>query len=457
MALSIQDLGAAAGSQRYRLINWTTSSGGYGSSISATNFATRIRSNTTYLRSSLPSYIDWNTGYGATVAGVTVAGVFMGQNITGFNALTGQQLWTKIINEPVYSGVCDIVDHGKVAVLSDRGYYVATDLATGAEAWKSEQMHYPWSSTGFGAYSSMSAYGMLYREAYNGIWAFNWTNGKIVWHYEAPTGSPYETPYTGVNGTGVYPFYSFGVGGQIADGKFYTWTYEHTESWPVTRGWGIHCIDCFTGKGVWNLTGCIQPAAIADGYLVGGNSYDGYKYVFGKGKTTTTVTAPDVSVPLGTALTIKGSVLDQSPAQPGTPCVSKDSMKTQMEYLHMQLPIDGIWHNLTMTGVDVTLTAIDENGSSTNIGTATSSAYYGTFEKAWTPPAEDTYKIIASFAGDDSYSSSGASTGVTVGPAPTQVQIPEQIVPADYTWTIVGTGVAMIIALAIAVLILKKK
>jgi len=457
MALSIQDLGAAAGANRYRLINWTTSTGGYGSSISTTNFTTRIRSNTTYARSSLPSYIDWNTGYGATVAGVTVAGVYMGMNITGFNAWTGQTLWSKIINEPVYSGVCDIVDHGKVAVLSDRGYYVATDLATGNEAWKSDPMHYPWTSTGFGAYSSMSAYGMLYRESYDGIYAFNWTNGKMVWHYEAPTPSQFETPYTGWNDTGVYPFYSFGVGGQLADGKFYTWTYEHTESWPVTRGWGIHVIDCMTGKGVWNLTGCIQPATIADGYLIGGNSYDGYKYAFGKGKSATTVTAPDVSVPLGTALTIKGSVLDQSPAQPGTPCVSADSMKTQMEYLHMQLPIDGIWHDVTMTGVPVTMTAIDQNGNPTEIGTATTSAYYGTFEMAWTPPAEGTYKIIAAFAADDSYSSSGAQTAVPVGPAAPQINVPEQIVPADYTWTIIGTGIAVIVALAIAVLILKKK
>ena len=453
MALSIQNLGGG----QYRLINWTTSTGGYGSSISNTNFTTRIRGNTTYARSSLPSYVDWNTGYGATVAGVTVAGVFMGMNLTGYNAWTGQTLWSKIINEPVYSGSCDIVDHNTLAVLSDRGYYVATDLVTGAEKWKSEPMHYPWTSTGFGAYSSMSAYGMFYRESYDGIYAFNWTNGKIVWHYEAPTASPFETPYTGWNDTGVYPFYSFGVGGIIADGKFYTWTYEHTESWPVTRGWGIHVIDCMTGKGVWNLTGCIQPAAIADGYLVGANNYDGYKYVFGKGLTTTTVTAPDVSVPLGTAITIKGSVLDQSPAQPGTPCVSKDSMKTQMEYLHMQLPIDGIWHNLTMTGVPVVLTAIDQNGNPTDIGTATTSAYYGTFEKAWTPPAEGTYKIIAAFAADDSYSSSGAQTAVTVGPAPAQISIPEQIAPYDYTWTIVGTGIAMMIALAVAVLILKKK
>jgi len=37
----------------------------------------------------------------------------------------------------------------------------------------------------------------------------------------------------------------------------------------------------------------------------------------------------------------------------------------------------------------------DEDGSVTDIGTVTSSGYYGTFEKAWTPSAEGTYKIIA--------------------------------------------------------------
>ncbi len=58
-----------------------------------------------------------------------------------------------------------------------------------------------------------------------------------------------------------------------------------------------------------------------------------------------------------------------------------------------------------MTGVPVTLTAIDKNGNPNNIGTATTSAYYGTYEIAWTPPAQGTYKVIAAFAGDDSYGS----------------------------------------------------
>ena len=69
---------------------------------------------------------------------------------------------------------------------------------------------------------------------------------------------------------------------------------------------------------------------------------------------------------------------------------------------------------------------------------------------AWTPPAEGTYKIIAAFAGDDSYGSSGAQTAVTVGPAAQQIVIPEQVVPPDYTMIIIAAAVAVIVAVAIA-------
>jgi hypothetical protein len=114
---------------------------------------------------------------------------------------------------------------------------------------------------------------------------------------------------------------------------------------------------------------------------------------------------------------IKGTVTDLSPAQPGTPCVSKESMKTQMEYLHMQHPVDGLYHNTTIIGVPVTLTAMADDGTYINIGTTTTEGYYGTFGEVWTPPEEGKYQIIASFEGDGSYGSSGASTWVTVGPA----------------------------------------
>jgi hypothetical protein len=428
MALSVQNIGNETNPE-YRLINWTTAG-------TSTDFASRVLSNTSYARSSLPSLIDWNVGLGATVSGISEAQVFVGQRITGYNVYTGQQLWTKdVLGEPLYSNSASIADHGKVAILSARGYYLAYDLATGNQAWKGEPMDYPWAQAGFGAYSAMSAYGNLYREAMDGVYAYSWDDGRIVWKYEAPAWSVYETPYTAENQRTVMPFYSFGIGGIIADGKFFTWNYEHTESWPVTRGWSLHAIDVFTGEAVWSMLGCTTPYAVADGYLMAGNAYNGFVYSYGKGKSETTVTGPDVAVPRGTAMTIRGSVLDLSPAQPGTPCVSVDSMATQMEYLHYQMPINGLWGNETITGVPVTLTTISQNGDYIDIGTATTEGYSGTFGISWTPTTEGIYQIVASFEGDASYGSSSATTWVTVGPAAsasTPIQ-PEQPTPEQPT------------------------
>jgi hypothetical protein len=127
----------------------------------------------------------------------------------------------------------------------------------------------------------------------------------------------------------------------------------------------------------------------------------------------------------------------------------------------MQLPIDGVYHKDTMTGVPVVLTAIGPNGEGIDIGTATTSAYYGNFEMAWTPPAEGTYKIIASFAGDESYGSSGASTAVSVGPAPTTQEPPTIELPPDNTMLLYGILAAVVVAILIGlvaiVLVLRKR
>jgi len=199
-------------------------------------------------------------------------------------------------------------------------------------------------------------------------------------------------------------------------------------------------------------------SVVADGYLSVSSS-DGYQYVYGKGKTATTVTASPKTVAKGASVLIEGTVLDQSPAQPNTPCVSKESMVTQMQYLHKQQPVDGMWHNETVNGVPVALTAIGTDGTVVDIGVVTTNGYYGTFSKTWTPPKEDTYTITASFAADDSYGSSAAATALSVGPATAATGNTQQqeIVIPDYTLTIVGAAIAIIIALAIAVLLLKKK
>ena len=255
--------------------------------------------------------------------------------------------------------------------------------------------------------------------------------------------------------------YSFNAGCQVADGKLYIYNTEHTPSQPITRGWGLHCINATTGELIWKIKtpGAVGP--IADGYMsVGGT--DGIQYVYGKGKSETTVNAPMTAVPAGTTVLIQGTVLDQSPAQPGTPCVSASSMTTMMEYLHKQQSIDGLWHNETVTGVPVKLLAFDPNGNMIELGTTTSDMS-GKYMLAWTTPnIEGTYKITATFAGDGSYGSSWDETGLVVSQATASPSASGQVVNiGDFTGPlamyVVGGVIAIIIAIAVVGLLILRK
>ncbi len=456
--MGIQDLGTAAGANRYRLINWTTFGSG-------SVFANRIVSNTTYGRSSLPGTqtTDYNVLIGAVVAGTEEGGIRVGQRIESYDLLTGALLWNKTFDEPQYSGSANVADHGKIAILSAKGYYVAYDLRTGQQAWKTNGLDYPWDEPGWGSYSVISAYGKLYWFAQTGIYAINWATGNIDWKFEIETPFPYETEYTSANGTTVYPFHAPGI---CADGKIFAYACEHSPETPFYRGLPTVCINATTGELLWKIgmsgsgqhTRAACQLRVGDGYLALGTR-DGYEYVFGKGKTATTVTAPDTAMPNGNSIVIKGTVLDLSPAQPGTPCVSKESMAVQMEYLHLQESIGGVFDNETITGVPVKLTAIDPNGNIIEIGTTTTNGYYGTFSYVWTPQLEGKYEIMASFAGDDSYGSSSAATSMAVGyaqqatTAPTQTEL---VMPPFETY-IVGSTIAIIIAVAIVGLLLLRR
>jgi len=449
--LTVQDLGAAAANAtggRYRLLNWTTIA-------ESANLTSRIATNTSYARSSLPSPVDYQAGYGVSVTSPTNPGTRMSDRLTyiaGIRLSTGETIWNVSWPEQTYQGIQ--VDHGMVAQNFRNGYYVAWDLATGKQMWQSPSYTYPWSMATFGNYGSNSGYGLLIFEAYDGVYAFNWTTGQIQWKYKAPA-VPFEAPYTDENNAQVYSWDS--TGRFSGDGKFYACNSEHSPTEPLCRGWGLHCIDVYTGKGIWNISGAMGgyigggPYLIGDGYLMTGNPFDGTLYTFGKGQTAATVTAPDVAVPLGTAFTIKGTVLDMSPASPNTPCVSKESMRTQMEYLHMQQPIAGIFGNETITGVPVALSAVDENGSVTDLGTVVTNGYFGTFSKTWTPAKEGKYEIMAYFTSDDSYGSSKAATSVTVGPAPTPIEIPPATEQVDNTNLLYAVLAAVIVAIIIGI------
>ena len=132
-----------------------------------------------------------------------------------------------------------------------------------------------------------------------------------------------------------------------------------------------------------------------------------------------------------------------------------------MEYLHMQLPIDGIRHNIVMTGVSVSLVAIDESGVVTDLGTVTTNPYYGTFAKEWTPDKEGLFTITASFAGSDAYGTSSGGTSVSVGPSAeiVQPQITTQTVDnSNVLYAVIGVGMAILIAVVVVgLLVLRKK
>ena len=436
--MSVQNIGTSA-NPNYRLINWTTEG-------SSSNFATRVLSNVSFPFSDIGAWNDWDLGLGVITEGFT-SGLIYGGTITGYSLKTGQVLWgpKDLGQESMFNrDRVGTIAEGKVAICMENNFFEAWDLYTGNVAWRSELTEYPWGD--FWSYDSTYHDGILTAGSYEGFYAFNMSNGKILWNYKATENYvPYETPY------GEYSWHSSSF---YADGCLVTFNDEHTVTQPVTRGWKFYVLNYTTGEKIWSLQGFNSdarfcPIAPGDGYLILPDQYSGTQWVIGKGKTQTTVAAPDVVVAKGSGVVIKGSVLDMSPAQPNTPCVSKDSMTTQMEYLHMGMPIAGIWGNETITGVPVTLTAIDASGTVLDLGTTTTNGYYGTFSMAWTPPAEGKYEIIASFAADESYSSSAASTAISVGPAPEPIKFPEQPTPVDYTWTIIGAAIAVIIAVAI--------
>lgn len=154
--------------------------------------------------------------------------------------------------------------------------------------------------------------------------------------------------------------------------------------------------------------------------------------------------------------------MDQSSAQPNTPAISDASMSTWMDYLHFQMPIGGIYNNITVTGVPVSIDATDPNGNFVHVADVTSDMS-GTFGYTWTPTTTGDYKITATFMGSDSYGASYAQTYANVvsahatespTPAPTASGL---ATASDLMTFIVVAVIAIIIAIAIAtVLILRK-
>ncbi len=375
----------------------------------------------------------------------------------GYSLKDGSQMWVQPRNTTTPS-VWGSTGEGKyIRVFLDTRTHRCYSAATGEQLWISEAMDFPWGA--FGSQYGTVAYGKFYWGGYDGHeYAFDLNTGKILWKFGSGEAG-YETPY------GSYPFW---YGPVIAGGVVFAGTGEHSPSQPLIRGERLFAIDANAGTQLWNISGLMVTRSIADGYLTTYNAYDNQLYCFGKGPSATKVFAPDVAVPAGTAMTITGSVTDQSEGQKGTPAIADRDMTPWMEYLKMQQPIPA---GVTIHGVDVILTATGPNGAETQIGSAVSDMS-GKYGFSWTPQTPGLYKIAATFVGSDSYGSSYDETFVTVGPAtpsasaqptPTPTAIPTQAPTTAPTVTPsvaptggpgAGLGVEYYIAIAAVVIII---
>lgn len=330
--------------------------------------------------------------------------------------------------------------------------YTAFDASTGKLAWNSEKTDYPWGL--FWAYMPEACgYGMVYGFGYTGVYAFNATNGKIVWHYidkDTYNEEPYASDIAPDGST--YASYSFGsVGPAIGGGIVFAPNTEHSPTFYY-RGQGLNAIDAYTGQKLWKILGIYSPSAIAEGVLTASDSVNGYTYGFAKGETSTTVATSAEVIAKGDSVLLKGTVLDMSPAQNGTAAVSDADQEAWMEYLHMQQP-----YPTSAKGVKVSLDALDPNNNFVHIGDATTDLT-GQYRFGWTPEIEGTYTVVASFYSTGAYYGSTAETGILVTPAAaTPTPPPAAPVPPDYTMTIIGVGIAMLIGLAVATLLIIRK
>jgi outer membrane protein assembly factor BamB len=326
-------------------------------------------------------------------------------DIAGYSASTGQQLWIKNYTD-IGWGQGGPVNGGLMVFNYAFGEGVFTfyeretmrwhiiDIKTGIERAVTPPLNSvtnnDWS---FYDWHPSIRYGKLYTVGYSGsMCCFNLQTGKTEWVFNQ-INSGVETPYGG------WPTYG---GMTIADGIVYWGVSQHTPATPMYRGYNLYAINATTGEQIWSLPCFADPNAIATAgsQLITFNGYDNQIYAIGKGRSATTVSAPQTEMTIGSTVLITGTVTDQSPGQTalgvpaaGTPAISDEDMTAWMKYVYQQQP-----KPTNATGVQVHLTAIDPNGNFQNIGTATSNMA-GNYVTSWTPPVPGIYTITATFAG----------------------------------------------------------
>jgi hypothetical protein len=380
-----------------------------------------------------------------------------------YSAADGHLLWgpinrtlTPFTNKPLGPAAEGVYTEYTCQTMTWIGY----SLKTGGKLWgPTKPYNNSWGYFDNNAHGVIG-YGNLYAWGMSGeVHCYDVQTGEEKWSWNTGEAGV-DTPY------GIWPLGTWSMQHLLADGKIYVRA-GHDYTPPVFKGAKLYCINATTGEEIWSSLSfnIISSPAAADGIMVWFNGYDNQIYGYGKGPSATTVSAPEISQPLGTAIQVKGTVTDISPGTEeyaqtarfpnGVPAIADESQSAWMEYLYQQQPLP-----TNAKGVDVIVEVFDPNSNYYEVGRTTSDAS-GFFKLKFKPNVPGEYTIVARFPGSESYYSSYAETSINVEEAPAATPEPTQA-PASladqYLLPSVGGIIAAIaIVGAIIVLMLRRK
>ncbi len=379
----------------------------------------------------------------------------------------GQYKWSKISTYP--SGNVTLLggfagDGVFTLYNKELAQWIAYNSTSGEQIWtsKSEVSNHIYGVTG-GVYNNVLYSGDSIGEG-GVIYAYDITNGNLLW----------QTEQVSMGNNGYWNYVPRSVG-TFASGIIYWYGSEHSPGPNLEPGFKLGAVNSTTGNPIWNITfwnaggGFGAGIPIADGYLTALNAYDNQIYAFGKGPTSTTVQTPLTAVSPGQGLIIQGTVMDissgtmQSTIAPrfpnGVPAVSDADQTAWMEYIYMQNP-----KPTSVSGVQISIDAIDPNGNTINLGTThsdSSGLYSFQVNPNMLTAGAGTYTIIATFAGSNAYWPSSSESTILIGneaaATPTATPTPSSMVEAYFLPAVAAIIIILIVGIALIMLMLRKR
>lgn len=377
--------------------------------------------------------------------------------------------WLEGSNILYYTGASNYVTddtygNGVIAIFDkELTTHYGFSLVDGSYLWATESENYlDLYGSGAGEHTWYFAYGKLYSVGLAGIlYAYDLKTGNTDWTYTLK--DPYTEPVTGENWWGWIDL--------IAEGKIYIGTLEHSANSPMPRGGPYACINATDGSEIFRINGLMRETrwggnpVMGDSIIAGYDTYDLQIYAMGKGPSKTTVTAPNLGAAPGQSVLITGKVTDISPGTAdtrlqlrfpnGVAAVSDESQSQYMLYVYKQFEMP-----TNASGVPVTISVVDANGNSREIGTTTTDSS-GSYSVSWMPDIPGKYTVLATFAGSKAYYGSYDQAAFVVDGAPSATagptSVPQSMADMYIVPGIIGIIITIIVVGAVIILMQRRR